>query len=113
MSENEVNLILTSLAIVKAKIFNILRTHKQMIERYRHSKKIEPPKITVNSLDEEWMENALAVVKKHLSEDKFSTDIFAREMLAYLFFCVKYERNLAFSYIKLYLCLRISYVQRR
>ena len=70
-----------SLAIVKAKIFNILRTHKQMIERYRHSKKIEPPKITVNSLDEEWMENALAVVKKHLSDDKFSTDIFAREML--------------------------------
>ena len=44
------------------------------------------------------MENALAVVKKHLSEDKFSTDIFAREMMAYLFFCVKYERNLAFSY---------------
>lgn len=81
LSENEVNLILTSLAIVKAKIFNILRTHKQMIERYRHSKKIEPPKITVNSLDEEWMENALAVVKKHLSDDKFSTDIFAREML--------------------------------
>ena len=77
------------------------------------SPKIEPPKITVNSLDEEWMENALAVVKKHLSEDKFSTDIFAREMMAYLFFCVKYERNLAFSYIKLYLCLRISYVQRR
>lgn len=75
------NLILTSLAIVKAKIFNILRTHKQMIERYRHSKKIEPPKITVNSLDEEWMENALAVVNKHLSDDKFSTDIFAREML--------------------------------
>lgn len=81
LSENEVNLILTSLAIVKAKIFNILRTHKQMIERYRHSKKIEPPKIMVNSLDEEWMENALAVVKKHLSDDKFSTDIFAREML--------------------------------
>lgn len=81
LSENEVNLILTSLAIVKAKIFNILRTHKQMIERYRHSKKIEPPKITVNSLDEEWMENALAVVKKHLSDDNFSTDIFAREML--------------------------------
>lgn len=81
LSENEVNLILTSLAIVKAKIFNILRTHKQMIERYRHSKKIEPPKITVNSLDEEWMENALAVVKKHLSDDKFSTDIFAREKL--------------------------------
>ena len=80
LSENEVNLILTSLAIVKAKIFNILRTHKQMIERYRHSKKIEPPKITVNSLDKEWMENALAVVKKHLSDDKFSTDIFAREM---------------------------------
>ena len=52
-----------------------------MIERYRHSKKIEPPKITVNSLDKEWMENALAVVKKHLSDDKFSTDIFAREML--------------------------------
>ena len=81
LSENEVNLILTSLAIVKAKIFNILRTHKQMIERYRHSKKIEPPKITVNSLDEEWMENALTVVKKHLSDDKFSTDIFVREML--------------------------------
>ena len=81
LSENEVNLILTSLAIVKAKIFNILRTHKQMIERYRHSKKIEPPKITVKSVDEEWMENALAVVKKHLSDDKFSTDIFAREKL--------------------------------
>lgn len=70
-----------SLAIVKAKIFNILRTHKLMIERYRQSKKIEPPKITVNSLDEEWLENALQVVKKYLSDEKFSTDIFAREML--------------------------------
>lgn len=70
-----------SLAIVKAKIFNILRTHKLMIERYRQSKKIEPPKITVNSLDEEWLENALQVVKKYLNDEKFSTDIFAREML--------------------------------
>ena len=70
-----------SLMVVKTKIHNILQTRQRMIERYRTSKKIEPPKITVNNLDEEWLENAMKIVKENLSNEKFSTDDFARSML--------------------------------
>ena len=39
--------------IVKTKIHNILRTHRMMIARYKTAKKIEPPKLTVNTIDEQ------------------------------------------------------------
>lgn len=70
-----------SLMIVKTKIHNILRTHRMMIARYKTAKKIEPPKLTVNTIDEQWLEQALKVVNENISNEKFSTDDFARLML--------------------------------
>ena len=70
-----------SLMIVRTKIHNILRTHRLMIARYKTAKKIEPPKLTVNNLDEQWLEQALKVVNDHIEDEKFSTDDFARLML--------------------------------
>ncbi len=70
-----------SLMIVKTKIHNILHTHQQLIARYKAAKKIEPPKIAVNNLDEQWLEQALKAVNDNLTNEKFSTDDFARLML--------------------------------
>ena len=70
-----------SLMIVKTKIHNILRTHRMMIARYKTAKKIEPPKLTVNIIDEQWLEQALKVVNDNIANEKFSTDDFARLML--------------------------------
>lgn len=70
-----------SLMIVKTKIHNILRTHRMMIARYKAAKKIEPPKLTVNTIDEQWLEQALKVVNDNIANEKFSTDDFARLML--------------------------------
>ena len=70
-----------SLMIVKTKIHNILRTHRLMIARYKAAKIIEPPKLTVNTIDEQWLEKALKVVNDNLADEKFSTDDFARLMI--------------------------------
>lgn len=70
-----------SLMVVKTKIYNILRTRRQMIAGYRKAKTIEPPKITVNSLDEEWVRKAIDIVNEHIADEKFSTDDFAQCMI--------------------------------
>lgn len=69
-----------SLTVLKSKIKNMLRTRARMFERYSDSIEIEPEKIAGNSLDEELLRKAVAVVEKHIDDSDFSTGQFASEM---------------------------------
>lgn len=69
-----------SLSILTAKIQNMMRTRRRMLERYSKSLEVEPEKITFNAMDETLLKRAVSVVEKNMDNIEFSTDEFAREM---------------------------------
>ena len=69
-----------SIEVLEAKILNMLRTRYRNFERYSNTTEIEPQKLTNNSMDEELLKRAIAVVEKNMDNVEFSTELFAREM---------------------------------
>lgn len=70
-----------SMPLLLGKIANRLRTRARAISYYTSSTDIEPAKMALNPLDEEFLGKALKVVEKHLDDSEFTTEEFAREML--------------------------------
>lgn len=68
------------LEMVVAKVRNLLRTYRQAVEHYSKSMEIEPEKVALNPLDEEFLRKAMETVKRHLDDISFSADAFASEM---------------------------------
>ena len=68
------------LEMVVAKVRNLLRTYRQAVEHYSKSMEIEPEKVALNPLDEEFLRKAMEAVKHHLDDISFSADAFASEM---------------------------------
>ena len=68
------------LAIVKAKIRNLLRTRYRTLLHYSKSLEVEPEKMQLNPMDEDLLKKAKSIVEAHLDDIDFSTDAFAREM---------------------------------
>ncbi len=69
-----------SMEVLRTKILNMLRTRNRMYERYSKSLEIEPKKITGNTMDEEFLRKAIAVVEQNIDNSEFSTEQFAGEM---------------------------------
>lgn len=69
-----------SMPLLAAKIKNLLRTRDQAIRHFNDSAKIEPEKVAMNPLDEEFLRKAVEIMERHLDDSQFSTDAFAREM---------------------------------
>jgi len=69
-----------SMEVLRTKILNTLRTRYRVFERYSQTTKIEPEKLTNNTMDEELLRKAIAVVEKNMDNVEFSTELFAREM---------------------------------
>ncbi len=69
-----------SMEVLRAKILNMLRTRYRIFERYSQMTKIEPEKLTNNTMDEELLRKAIAVVERNMDNVEFSTEQFAREM---------------------------------
>ena len=69
-----------SMAILKAKIMNMLRTRHRIFEHYSNTTEIEPEKLTNNTMDEELLRKAIAVIERNMDNVEFSTEQFAREM---------------------------------
>lgn len=66
--------------LLKAKIFNILKSRKRLKEYYAENKEIVPENIAFNTLDEGFLKEAIAIVEKHLSDSDFSVDKFSRDI---------------------------------
>ncbi len=69
-----------SIEVLKAKILNMLRTRYRIFEHYSNMTEVEPEKLTNNTMDEELLRKAIAVVEKNMDNVEFSTEQFAREM---------------------------------
>lgn len=66
--------------VLRTKILNMLRTRYRIFERYSNMTEIKPEKLTNNTMDEELLRKAIAVVEKNMDNVEFSTEQFAREM---------------------------------
>ena len=55
-----------SIEILKAKILNMLRTRYRIFEHYSNMTEVEPEKLTNNTMDEELLRKAIAIVEKNM-----------------------------------------------
>lgn len=69
-----------SMEVLRTKILNMLRTRYRIFERYSNMTEIKPEKLTNNTMDEELLRKAIAIVEKNMDNVEFSTEQFAREM---------------------------------
>lgn len=69
-----------SMPILKAKIQNVLRTRHRAFEHYSNTTEVEPEKLANNSMDEELLRKAIAVIEKNMDNVEFSTEQFAKEL---------------------------------
>ncbi|TKC63758.1 response regulator [Pedobacter hiemivivus] len=69
-----------SIALLEAKLQNISRSRKRLKEYYSSSKEIVPENIAFNTLDEDFLREAIAIIESHITESDFSVDKFSREI---------------------------------
>jgi YesN/AraC family two-component response regulator len=66
--------------ILQIKIFNLIETRKRNQAIFDQQIRIEPSKITVNSLDEQLIKKAIEYTETHLSDPNFSVEELSREL---------------------------------
>ncbi len=66
--------------ILKATIDNLLENRKLIQEKFSKSVKVEPSGVTITSVDEKFIQQALEVVDKHLSDSSFSVEELAKDV---------------------------------
>ena len=68
------------LTVVTAKIQNMFRTRRRMLDHYSEHVEIDPEKITFNPLDEKFMKEALAIINDNMDNPEFGTEDLARAL---------------------------------
>jgi ligand-binding sensor domain-containing protein/signal transduction histidine kinase/DNA-binding response OmpR family regulator len=69
-----------STPLLAAKITNLLRSRKRLKEYYSAGKEMVPENIAFNTLDEEFLKQAINIVEDHLADSEFSVDIFSKQI---------------------------------
>ncbi|RZK55694.1 MAG: hybrid sensor histidine kinase/response regulator, partial [Pedobacter sp.] len=69
-----------SIEMLAAKIANLLKARKRLIDYYSGSREVVPQNLAFNTLDEEFLKKAIDVVEKHLSDSDFSVEKFSQEI---------------------------------
>jgi signal transduction histidine kinase/DNA-binding response OmpR family regulator/streptogramin lyase len=69
-----------STPLLAAKITNLLRSRKRLKEYYSVGKEMVPENIAFNTLDEEFLKEAIRIVEDHLADSEFTVDHFSREI---------------------------------
>lgn len=69
-----------SVNLLDAKVNNIIRSRKRLKEYYSNTTEVIPENITFNTLDEEFIREAIAIIEKHITDSDFSVDKFSREI---------------------------------
>ncbi|WP_316823856.1 two-component regulator propeller domain-containing protein [Pedobacter miscanthi] len=67
-----------STSLLAAKVANLLRSRKRLKEHYSARKEMVPENIAFNTLDEEFLKQAITIVEEHLADSEFSVDKFSR-----------------------------------
>lgn len=69
-----------SAELLAAKVDNLLRSRKRLKDYYLANKELVPENIAFNTLDEEFLKEAVSIIEQHLSDSDFSVDKFSREI---------------------------------
>ncbi len=69
-----------NLSILKAKVQNMLKAKRRMLEHYSQTLEIDPEKVTFNAMDKELLEKAKNIVERNLNNSEFSVDEFCKEI---------------------------------
>jgi DNA-binding response OmpR family regulator len=69
-----------SMAILIARIKNIIRTQNRILDKVTKSMEITPEKISFNAMDEQFLNKAIDIVKQNIDNTEFSTAEFASAM---------------------------------
>ncbi len=64
---------------LKLRVRNLIGLKKKLQEKYANQIILKPKKLPVQSMDERFLEKALAIVENHMNNTNFGVDIFARE----------------------------------
>ena len=66
--------------ILASRIRNLLTQQKLLQKRFQKQIEVNPAEITVTSVDEKFLQQALAIVEKHIDNPEFSVEDFSRDM---------------------------------
>jgi signal transduction histidine kinase/ligand-binding sensor domain-containing protein/DNA-binding response OmpR family regulator len=66
--------------ILEARVKNIIETRRKLKKLFSHDIVPEPSKITVNSLDEQFLKKAIQVVEQNFSDPEFGVEEFVNKM---------------------------------
>jgi len=69
-----------SMDILRQRIHNIMERSHYRHQRFKIEVDISPSEITVTSLDEDFIRNAISTVEKHIGDDSFGVEQLAKEM---------------------------------
>ncbi len=66
---------------LRVRVRNLIDGRRNLRARFGREVKLQPKDITVSSADEKFLQNAIAVVEKHLSDSGFSVEALENEMM--------------------------------
>ncbi|MGF7230081.1 hybrid sensor histidine kinase/response regulator transcription factor, partial [Arachidicoccus sp.] len=66
--------------ILNSRIRNLMAQQKLLQNRFQKQIEVNPSEITITSVDQKFMEQALAIVEKHIDNPDFSVEDFSQEM---------------------------------
>lgn len=69
-----------STQLLAVKISNLLRSRKRLKEYYSATKELVPENIAFNTLDEEFLKEAINIVEEYLADSEFTVDIFSKKI---------------------------------
>jgi ligand-binding sensor domain-containing protein/signal transduction histidine kinase/DNA-binding response OmpR family regulator len=69
-----------NLSILDARIKNLIRERKYLKEKFKNAVDIDSKQLELSSIDQRFIDKAINIIEKNLSEVDFSVDDFAREL---------------------------------
>jgi DNA-binding response OmpR family regulator len=62
------------------RVKNLIEQRRKLRERFRREMSLQPREVTVNSMDEQFLQRALDIVEKHLSDSEFGVETFSKQI---------------------------------
>ncbi|OEJ98682.1 hybrid sensor histidine kinase/response regulator [Flavivirga aquatica] len=66
--------------ILKLKLSNILKYREELRRKFNREITLQPEEVTVTSLDEKFLQQAIEIVEKHMMNTDFSVELLVKEM---------------------------------
>jgi signal transduction histidine kinase/DNA-binding response OmpR family regulator len=65
---------------LRVRIHNLIQLRQQLRQRFAAAVELKPEEVAVNSIDQDFLENALGIVESRMDDEQFSVEVLAREI---------------------------------